>query len=87
MRNAVAVSSACGLPIALSGTVSYILLGWQQSGLPEHSLGYIYLPAFFGIIASSMLFAPLGAKLAHRLPAQKLQRYFALLLLVVAMAP
>lgn len=84
MRNAVAVSSACGLPIAISGTISYTLLGWQKSGLPEDSIGYIYLPAFFGIIATSMLSAPLGAKLAHKLPTQKLRRYFALLLFVVA---
>lgn len=84
MRNAVAVSSACGLPIAISGTLGYALLGWQKAGLPDGSFGYIYLPAFFGIIATSMLFAPLGAKLANKLPTQQLRRYFALLLLAVA---
>jgi uncharacterized membrane protein YfcA len=84
LRNAVAISSACGLPIAFSGTASYALLGWHKSGLPDGSLGYIYLPAFFAIIASSILLAPLGAKLAHQLPARKLQRYFAALLFVVA---
>jgi uncharacterized membrane protein YfcA len=85
MRNAVAVSSACGLPVAISGTISYALLGWQKSGLPDGSLGYVYLPAFFGIIATSILFAPLGAKLAHKLPTQLLKRYFAFLLFIVAL--
>lgn len=85
MRNAVATSSACALPIALSGAISYILLGWQENHLPNGSLGYIYLPAFFGVVASSMLTAPLGAKLAHRLPAQQLKRYFALVLLLIAL--
>jgi uncharacterized membrane protein YfcA len=84
MRNAVAVSSACGLPIAISGTITYALLGWQKSGLPDGSLGYIYLPAFFSIIATSILFAPVGAKLANKLHTQQLKRYFALLLFIVA---
>jgi uncharacterized protein len=84
MRNAVAVASACGLPIALAGTVSYALLGWNVSHLPEWSLGYVYLPAFLGIGFSSIFTAPIGAKLAHKLPAQKLKRYFSLLLFVMA---
>ncbi len=85
MRNAVATSSACALPIAFAGAVSYILLGWQENHLPDGSVGYIYLPAFFGVVASSMLTAPLGARLAHGLPAQQLKRYFALVLLLIAL--
>ncbi|WP_428353089.1 sulfite exporter TauE/SafE family protein [Methyloprofundus sp.] len=84
MRNAVAISSACGLPIAVVGTLSYALLGWQKTGLPEGSVGYIYVPAFLGIVISSMLTAPLGAKLANKLPTQQLKRYFSILLFVVA---
>jgi uncharacterized membrane protein YfcA len=84
MRNAVAVASACGLPIAVAGTVSYALLGWNTLHLPDCSLGYIYLPAFIGISISSIFTAPIGAKLAHKLPAQKLKRYFSLLLLAMA---
>ena len=84
MRNAVAVSSACGLPIAVAGTTSYILLGLNVGNLPEGSIGYIYLPAFLATGLTSILTAPLGAKLAHRLPAKKLKRYFSLLLFVMA---
>jgi len=84
MRNAVAISSACGLPIAVIGTISYAFLGWQKTGLPEGSVGYVYLPAFFGIIMTSMLTAPIGAKLANKLPTKKLKRYFSLLLFAVA---
>ncbi len=84
MRNAVAISSACGLPIAVAGTTSYILLGLNVSNLPEGSIGYIYLPAFLATGLTSILTAPLGAKLAHRLPAKKLKRYFSLLLFVMA---
>ncbi len=84
MRTAVAVSSASGLPIAAAGTVSYGVLGWDTPGLPPGSLGYVYLPAFFGIVASSILIAPLGAALAHRLPAQRLKQMFAAILVVIA---
>ncbi|MEI6068064.1 MAG: sulfite exporter TauE/SafE family protein [Methylococcaceae bacterium] len=84
MRNAVAVASACGLPIAVAGTVSYALLGWNATHLPEWSLGYVYLPVFIGTGLSSIMTAPIGAKLAHNLPAAKLKRYFSLLLFVMA---
>jgi uncharacterized protein len=84
MRNAVAVSSACGLPIAVTGTISYAVLGWNALHLPEWSLGYVYLPIFIGTGFSSIATAPIGAMLAHRLPAVRLKRYFSLLLFVMA---
>lgn len=84
MRTAVAVSSACGLPIALTGTVSYGVLGWNTPGLPPGSLGYVYLPAFLGIVASSTLVAPFGARLAHQLPGHVLKRLFAVILVGIA---
>jgi len=84
MRKAVATSSACGLPIAVAGCASYIATGWGNSELPEYTLGYIYLPAFFGIILTSTVFAKQGARLAHALPSHILRRYFALLLLAVS---
>ncbi|WP_431190052.1 TSUP family transporter, partial [Desulfurivibrio dismutans] len=52
--------------------------------LPEYSWGFIYLPALVGIVAASVLTAPLGVRLAHSLPVDKLKRIFALLLLIVA---
>lgn len=82
---AVAISSACGFPIAVTATVTYAVLGAKTAeNIPEWSLGYIYLPAFFGIIICSILTAPVGAKLAYKLPAQKLKRYFSLVILLVA---
>lgn len=84
IRNAVAISSACGLPIAIAGTLSYALLGWQQTNLPNGCVGYIYLPAFIAIISASIITAPLGAILANRLPTRQLKRYFSVVLLIVA---
>ena len=83
MREAVATSAACGLPIAIAGATGFVITGWNESGLPEWSSGYIYWPAFAGIVFMSSLFAPLGARLAHRLPVASLKKLFALLLCVL----
>lgn len=80
IRQAVATSAACGLPIAVAGTTGLIIAGWNATQLPTWSTGYIYWPAFAGIALASVLFAPLGAKLAHTIPADKLKRFFALFL-------
>lgn len=86
MRKAVATSSACGLPIALSGTLSFIFTGWALEGLPAGSSGYVYWPVALIIVVTSTLFAPLGASLAHRLPARQLKRGFALFLFCVGVS-
>lgn len=83
MGNAVATSAACGFPIALGGTTGYVVLGWHQPGLPAWSAGHVYLPALAGVALISMLSAPLGARLAHRLPSTALRRVFAVFLAVV----
>ena len=85
MRQAVATSSACGLPIALSGSAAFIFNGWGHAQLPAWSLGYIYGPALVGIALASMWTAPLGAKLAHTLPVAMLKRVFAGFLLLVGL--
>lgn len=76
----VGTAAAMGLPIALSGTVGYILAGLNAADLAPFSLGYVVLPAFGGIVMASTLFAPLGARLAHKLRPIMLRRFFAVLL-------
>jgi uncharacterized membrane protein YfcA len=83
MRNAVATSAACGLPIALAGALGFLISGWNEQALPAGASGYLYWPALPGIVVASVLFAPLGAHLAHTLPLPLLRRIFALLLLLV----
>lgn len=81
MIRAVATSAACGLPIAVAGAIGFILTGWNDALLPEWSSGYLYWPAWLGIVVASSLTAGLGARLAHRLPAARLRQLFALLLM------
>jgi len=77
MRQAIGTSAACGLPIAVSGVLGYILLGWNNVQLPANSTGFVYGPALAGIAVTSVLFAPLGAALAHRLSTPVLKKIFA----------
>ncbi len=83
-HRAVGTSAAIGLPIAIAGALSYLVNGMRVADLPPWSLGYIYLPAFIGIVCASVFTAPLGARLAHALPVDKLKRLFAIFLYVVA---
>jgi uncharacterized membrane protein YfcA len=79
LRRAIGTASSTGFPIALAGSAGYIVQGWNAHGLPAASLGYIYLPALGLIVATSMLVAPFGARLAHRLPVRRLRVIFALM--------
>jgi uncharacterized membrane protein YfcA len=84
LRRAIGTAAAVGLPIAAAGTAGYVLQGLRADGLPSASLGYVYLPALLLVAAASMLAAPWGARVAHRLPVKRLRIVFALVLYAVA---
>jgi hypothetical protein len=83
IRHAVGTSAACGLPVALAGAAGFALAGYAIMEQQDWATGFIYWPAMAGIVLSSIPLAPLGARLAHYLPRQVLQRLFALVLLLV----
>jgi uncharacterized membrane protein YfcA len=84
IRRAIGTAAANGFPIAIAGTAGYILQGWRMEALPAGSLGYVYLPALALVAVASMTTAPLGARLAHRLPVKRLRMVLALMLYAVA---
>lgn len=84
MKIAIGCAAACGMVIALVGTASFVLAGWHNDHLPAWSLGYVFLPATFAIVSTSMLTANLGAKMSHRLPTQTLKKIFASFLVLVS---
>lgn len=84
LRRAIGTSSAIGFPIAVAGSIGYIVSGQAAHGLPPASLGFVYLPALAAIAAGSWLTAPLGARATHSLPVDRLKKIFAGLLLLVA---
>lgn len=81
---AVGTSALFGLVIALPSTIGYIVTGWGHANLPIGSLGYVNLPGFALIAPATVLFAPLGAKIAHSLSHRALSLLFGLFLLAIA---
>lgn len=82
LHRAIATSAAIGFPIAAAGALGYVAGGRGADPLPW-SLGHVHLPALAGLVAASVPMAPLGARLAHRLPVAKLKKIFALLLYIL----
>ena len=80
---AVGTSSACGVVIALSGAVTYASLS-PSVDMPVGSVGFVNVSVALLIAVASILAAPIGAKWAHRLPAERLKQVFAGFLLLVA---
>jgi uncharacterized membrane protein YfcA len=68
----------------LPATVGFIVSGWNVTGRPAFSMGYVNLLGFVVIAAVAYLTIPLGAKLAHRLTQKKLKMVFGICLLLVA---
>ncbi len=83
IHKAIGTSAAIGLPIAVAGTLGYVINGLNAEGLPPMSLGFVNFKVLAGIVAASVLTAPIGVRLAHSLPIDKLKRIFAVLLYVV----
>jgi uncharacterized membrane protein YfcA len=84
VRQAIGLATACGVMVALFGSLGYIITGFNSPHLPEWSLGYLYFPALLGIVVSSSLFAPIGVKYASKLPVKTLKKFFAVFLITVA---
>ena len=82
MKTAVGTASACGFFLAIAGMVGYVISGWNAPDLPQYSIGYVYLPAFFAVSLLSIVFTRIGAMLTHRLPVATLKRVFSICLLV-----
>ena len=83
-QRAVATAAACGYPIALAGTASFILLG-NDGASPGAALGFVYLPAWLGISVAGALFAPLGVATVHRLSPALVKRLFGVVLVLIAL--
>lgn len=85
MTQAIGSSAACGIPIAISGSISYMVVGSDIENLPEYSLGYVYLPSVIIVGLASAWSAIVGVRAAHRIKQKKLRLAFALLLMIMGL--
>ncbi|GAA06665.1 sulfite exporter TauE/SafE family protein [Photobacterium leiognathi] len=84
MKKAIGCASACGIVIALFGSIGYITSGSSYLSISDGFAGFVYLPALFGIVCTSWFTAPLGAKATHHLPVPTIKKIFSVLLLAMA---
>jgi uncharacterized protein len=86
IHNAVATSAGLGVPIAIAGTVGYLIAGLpHQALLPPLSLGFVSVIGVVMIAPVSSWIAPLGARLAHALPKRGLEIGFGLFLIAASL--
>lgn len=84
MLQAVATSAGVGVLISLPSFIGNIVGGWGTPGLPPFSTGYINWVAVALIIPITMVVAPIGAGVAHRLSKRMLEVGFGIFLLIVS---
>ncbi len=84
LRTSIGVSSACGLIIALFGTLSFVLFDSAVNEDVMYAYGYLFIPAVVSISLTSVFVAPLGAKYGQNMNTDKLKRVFAVFLLLVS---
>jgi len=84
MKKAVGTSAAIGLPIAIAGTIGYMINGWSTTSGHEWTIGFVYIPAFIAISIASFFTAPYGARLSQRLPNASLKKIFGIVTLALS---
>ncbi|WP_318762399.1 sulfite exporter TauE/SafE family protein [Aminobacter niigataensis] len=93
IHQAVATSSGLGVLISIPGALGYIYAGWPRAAeYPDVaalqfplSLGYVSLVGLILFVPTSVLTAPLGARLAHALSKRKLEVAFGIFLLLISL--
>ena len=73
MHIAVVVSVSIAMTVSVLGAATFMLTGMHAIGLPHWSIGYVYWPAWIGLAMGGVFVAPLGAKISHRIAAEKLK--------------
>lgn len=85
IHKAVGTASALGLIISIPAALGYVIIGWGAAGLPPYSLGYVNMLAWLCIIPASVLCAPWGAAVAHKVSVKTLRVMFGMFVILVAM--
>ena len=85
IQHAIGTSAAIGWPVAIAGALGYVINGWGTPGLPPLSVGFVYLPALVGVAVVGVITAPIGARLAHRMPVERLKKVLAVFFMLLSL--
>ena len=82
IHRAVATAAGFGVIIAVPSVIGFLTVDLQSP--PPFTIGAVNLPAFILVIAMTLITAPWGAALAHRMDPKPLKRVFGVFLMLVA---
>jgi uncharacterized membrane protein YfcA len=85
IRNAIGTSAALGFIISVVGALTMSLSGsvFDEVKSPL-SIGYVNIPGFLVFVPVTMIMAPIGARLVHKIEKKLLSRIFGLFLIIIA---
>jgi uncharacterized protein len=81
-HKAVGTAAAIGLLISVPAAFTMLVFGTTPADAPALTFGLVNIIGFVCIVPLTVLFAPLGAKLAASMDANKLKKVFAVVLLI-----
>ncbi len=84
IHRAVGTAALFGLVISLPGTIGFVIAGWGDARLPPGSIGYVSLIGLACIAPTTVLAAPLGARVAHAFTARRLSMLFGAFLVLAS---
>jgi len=84
IHRAVGTSALFGMLIAIPGTIGFMITGYGNPLLPMGSIGFVNLIGLAVIAPATILAAPVGAHLAHKMNKRHLTLFFGVFLLVVS---
>lgn len=85
VKKAIGTSATMGFPISIAGTIGYLINGDANTATIAHTIGYVYWPAVSIMSLFSFFTAPIGARLAYRLPTATLKKLFGVLLIILSL--
>jgi uncharacterized protein len=86
IHQAVATSSGIGVLISIPGALGYVYAGWPRMDiLPPYSLGFVSFIGVLVFVPMSILAAPIGVTIAHRLSKRRLETAFGIFLAIVSL--
>ena len=86
IHRAIGSAATMGLLIAVPGAIGFLIIGWGHSeGMPPLTFGYLNLIALAVIIPVTVLFAPLGVHVGHKLSIKKMRQVFSIFMIIIAL--
>jgi uncharacterized membrane protein YfcA len=84
IHRAVGTAALLGLVISVPATIGFMITGYADERVPAASIGYVNLAGLALIAPTTVLTAPLGAKIAHAFSPRKLSIAFGVFLVIAS---